>query len=162
MNNILPIPYENIEIIDIFAGPKLSYLTTKSSTSSDYCLMKVEIPAGVTVPVHSREDRETFYILAGELDGLTGTEWTTLLPGMVLDVKHGVRHALRNTSAATTTLLMVTTMRMGQFFRDVGRPYAPGLPPPTPANLRQFGTIANEYGYWMGTPADNLAVGITL
>lgn len=162
MNNILPISHDNIEMIDIFVGSKLSYLTPKFSTPSDYCLMKVEIPAGVTVPVHSHEDRETFYILAGELDGLTGTEWTTLLPGMVLDVKNGVRHALRNTSAATTTLLMVTTMKMGQFFRDVGRPYAPGLPPPTPADLQHFGTIANEYGYWMGTPADNLVVGITL
>ncbi len=124
--------------------------------------MKVEIPAGVTVPMHSHEDRETFYILTGELDGLIGTEWTTLLPGMVLDVKNGVRHALRNTATATSTLLMVTTMKMGQFFRDVGRPYAPGLPLPTPADLQHFRAVSSEYGYWMGTPADNLVVGITL
>lgn len=162
MNNISPISHENIEVIDIFVGPKLTYLTPRSSAPDDYCLMKVEIPAGVTVPVHSHEDRETFYILAGELDGLTGTEWATFLPGMVLDVKNGVRHALRNTSLASTTLLMVTTMKMGQFFRDVGRPHAPGLPPPTPANLQHFGTISSEYGYWIGTPADNLGVGITL
>ncbi len=162
MNDILQILNDNIEIIDIFIGPKLSYITPKSSIFSDYCLMKVEIPAGGTVPVHSHEDRETFYILAGELGGLTGTEWTTLRPGMVLDVKNGVRHALRNTSAATTALLMVTTMKMGEFFRDVGRPYAPGLPPPTPADLQHFGTISSEYGYWMGTPADNPEVGITL
>lgn len=162
MDNILPTSHNGIEIIDIFVGPKLTYLTPRSSAPDDFCLMKVEIPAGVTVPVHSHEDRETFYILAGELDGLTGTEWNTFLPGMVLDVKNSVRHALRNTSAATTTLLMVTTMKMGQFFRDVGRPYEPGLQPPTPADLEHFGTIAHEYGYWMGTPADNLVVGITL
>ena len=124
--------------------------------------MQVEIPTGATVPVHSHPDRETFYVLAGELDGLVGTEWTTLLPGMVLDVKDGVRHALRNASAAPTTLLMVTTMKMGRFFRDVGRPDAPALLPPTPADLQRFTTIASDYGYWMGTPADNLVVGITL
>jgi mannose-6-phosphate isomerase-like protein (cupin superfamily) len=162
MNELLPITHMNIEVIDIFVGPKLSYLTPRSSAPSDFCLMKVEMPAGVTVPVHSHEDRETFYILEGELNGLTGTEWTTFLPGMVLDLKNGVRHALRNTSAKPTTLLMVTTMKMGQFFREVGRPYAPGLPPPTPADLLHFGTISSEYGYWMGSPADNLDVGITL
>lgn len=81
---------------------------------------------------------------------------------MVLDVKDGVRHALRNTSAATKMLLMATTTRMGQFFRDVGRPNAPGLPPPTLADLQHLETISSEYGYWMGTPADNLVVGITL
>lgn len=162
MDNIPSTSHNVIEIIDIFVGPKLTYLTPDSSAPDDFCLIKVEIPTGVTVPVHSHEDRETFYILAGELEGLTGAEWTTFLPGMVLDVKNGVRHALRNTSAAATTLLMVTTMRMGRFFRDVGRPHAPGLQPPTPADLQHFGTISNEYGYWMGTPADNLVVGITL
>jgi quercetin dioxygenase-like cupin family protein len=161
MNAILPFP-QHAEVIDIFVGPTLTYLTPGSSAPDDFCLMKVEIPPGVTVPVHSHEDRETFYVLAGQLNGLTGTEWAIFLPGMVLDIKNGVRHALRNGSAATTTLLMVTTMKMGQFFRDAGRPYAPGLPPPTQGDLQHFLTTANECGYWMGSPADNLAVGIRL
>jgi quercetin dioxygenase-like cupin family protein len=162
MNMNSPTPRKDLDIIDIFVGPKLTYLTPKSSAADDFCVMQVEIPAGATVPVHSHPDRETFYVLIGELAGLTGTEWTTLLPGMVLDVKDGVRHALRNPSATPTTLLMVTTMKMGRFFRDVGRPDAPALPTPTPADLQRFTTIANDYGYWMGTPADNLAVGIGL
>lgn len=153
---------QQAEIIDILVGPTLTYLTPGPSAPGDFCLMKVEIPPGVIVPVHSHEDRETFYVLAGQLDGLTGAEWTIVLPGMVLDVAHGVRHALRNSSKSTTTLLMVTTMRMGQFFRDVGRPYAPGLQPPTSAELENFATTANGYGYWMGSAADNLAVGIAL
>lgn len=161
MDNVLTLSNTS-ETIDIFVGPRLTYITSSSSAADAFCLIKVEIPAGVTVPVHSHEDRETFYILAGELDGLIGTEWTTFLPGMVLDVKDGVRHALRNTSVATTTLLMVTTMKIGQFFRDIGRPYAPGLASPTPGDLQHFGKISSDYGYWMGTPADNLIVGIVL
>lgn len=161
MNDDLSFP-QHAEVIDIFVGPTLTYLTPGSSAPDDFCLMKVEIPPGVTVPVHSHEDRETFYVLAGQLDGLTGTEWTSFPPGMVLDVKNGVRHALRNSSTNTTTLLMVTTKKMGQFFRDVGRPYTPELPPPTPADLQRFATTADACGYWMGSPADNLAVGIAL
>ena len=151
MDNVLT-SSNTSEIIDIFVGPQLTYTTPDSSDADDFCLIKVEIPAGVTVPVHSHEDRETFYILTGELGGLIGTEWSTFLPGMVLDVKDGVRHALRNTSVATTTLLMVTTMKMGQFFRDIGRPYAPGLPSPTPGDLQHFGKISSDYGYWARQP----------
>ena len=162
MINTSAVILDNADVIDIFVGPQLTYLTPQSSFSSDFCLMKVDMPAGVTVPIHSHEDRETFYILSGELDGLIGTNWTTFLPGTVMDVKNGVRHALRNASAAPTAFLMVTTMKMGQFFREVGRPYAPGLPPPTSADLQNFGRVSSNYGYWMGTPSDNLLVGITL
>jgi quercetin dioxygenase-like cupin family protein len=162
MNYITPTPSEAEEIIDIFVGARLSYITPQSSATDEFCLIKVEMPSGVTVPVHSHEDRETFYILAGELQGMSDGRWETFRSGRVFDVKNGMRHAIRNSSAEPMTLLMVTTMKLGQFFRDVGRPHAPGLAPPTPADLEHFARISDEYGYWMGTPEDNLAVGIKL
>jgi hypothetical protein len=36
------------------------------------------------------------------------------------------------------------------------------LPPPQPDELANFMRIAVEYGYWMGSPAENAAIGTTL
>jgi len=60
------------------------------------------------------------------------------------------------------SLLFVTTMRMGRFFRDIGRPAATAPPgPPTPADLQRFAEIAHRYGHWRGSLSDNAAVGIS-
>lgn len=53
------------EVLDVL-GPRLQHLT-KLSDDQDYCLMKGEVGPGVFVPLHSHGDRETFFILSGEL-----------------------------------------------------------------------------------------------
>jgi hypothetical protein len=48
----------------------------------------------------------------------------------------------------------------GRFFREIGRPVATtGPSPPKPADLKRE-PISRAYGYWLGGPADNAAVGI--
>lgn len=151
------------EVIDIFVGPRFRYLTHITKAADDYCLLGVDVPSGVTVPIHSHADRETFYILTGELHGFAGPGWQVFGPGDAFDVVGGVRHAIRNPSGTSVSFLLVTTMRMGQFFRDVGRPVtAAPLSPPTPADLERFAKISNSYGYWLGDPQDNAAIGIAL
>src|ERR1700737_2320050 len=56
------------EILDVL-GPYIQHLTALSDDDDGYCLIRSNFPAGVVVPVHSHPDRETFYILAGELQG---------------------------------------------------------------------------------------------
>ena len=54
-------------------------------------------------------------------------------------------------------------MRLGRFLREIGRPLAtvePGAP--SAAHIQRFVEIAHEYGYWLGSPADNAAAGISL
>jgi hypothetical protein len=117
----------------------------------------------VVVPIHSHADRETFFILEGELQGLWEDRWTTVGVGGVFDIPGGIRHAWRNGSGGPASLLVVTTMKMGRFFHDIGRPlgtFPPG--PPTPAELQRFVELSHAYGYWLGSPADNAAVGISL
>ena len=116
----------------------------------------------MAVPIHSHPDRETFYILAGELQGLLENQWTTLVAGDVCDLPGGVKHAWRNLSDAPVSLLILTTMRLGRFLRDIGRPVATIPPgPPQPEHLQRLVELSHAYGYWLGSPADNAAVGIS-
>ena len=149
------------ELLDIFVGPLLQYLMPVTDAADECCLIRTVIPTGVTVPIHSHADREIFYILSGELQGMTEGQWRSYHEGDVFDVAGGIRHAIRNTSGESMTLLLVTTMRLGRFFREVGRPATTApLAPPTPADMQHFGEVVQRYGYWMGDSEDNAAVGI--
>jgi hypothetical protein len=78
-------------------------------------------------------------------------------------VPGGLRHAWRNTSGAPAQMLCVTPMRLGRFLRDVGLPVSAARQgPPTPADLRRMVGLNEAYGYWLGGPADNAAVGISI
>lgn len=81
-------------VIDIFVGPLLRYVMPLTEAQGEYCLINTEIPPGVTVPIHSHADRETFYILSGELNAMAEPPWQTFRPGDVFDVAGDVRHAI--------------------------------------------------------------------
>ena len=51
-------------------GPRIQFLTALSENDDDYCLIKGTVPAGVVVPLHSHAERETFYVVGGEIQGL--------------------------------------------------------------------------------------------
>jgi quercetin dioxygenase-like cupin family protein len=149
-------------MLDLF-GPQVHALTRLSDEDDEYCLFRGILPAGVFVPLHSHADRETFYILDGELQGLIRDRWMTLTAGDVLDIPSGIKHASRNVSDAPVSVLFVTTMRLGRFFCEVGRPVAAVPPgPPTPRDLQRFVEVSHAYGHWLGSPEDNAAVGISL
>ena len=150
------------EILDVI-GPQIQPVTALSDANDDYCLIKANIPAGAVVPLHSHADRETFFILTGELQALRNDHWITLVSGDVLDVPGGLRHAWRNRSSAPVALLIVTNMRLGRFLREIGRPAATvAQGPPTAADFSRLMETAQAYGYWVGTAAENAKVGISL
>lgn len=148
-------------ILDAF-WPRIQHLTSLSDADDGYCLIASAFPAGVVVPIHSHADRETFFVLDGELKALREDFWTTLISGDVFDVPGGTRHGFRNPSGASASLLLVTTMRMGRFFRDIGRPAGTApTGPPKPADLLHFAEIARRYGHWLGGFAEKAAVSPT-
>ena len=58
-------------------------------------------------------------------------------------------------------MLLVVPMRSGRFFQDIGRPLASVEPgPPKPADVQRLVEISQAYGHWLGSPADNSAVGL--
>lgn len=64
-------------------GPRIQFLTL--SQEEAYCVMKGIIPGGVSVPLHSHSDAESFHVNSGEAQVLAqtkaGLEWKTLQPG---------------------------------------------------------------------------------
>jgi quercetin dioxygenase-like cupin family protein len=150
------------DFLDVM-GPLLKPLTALTKADDDYCVFQLIFPHGVAVPLHSHADRETFYMLDGRLEGLTPQGWRSLGPGEVFDVPENARHAWRNFSGSPASLLLVTTLRMGRFLTKLGRPAAStSLGPPTPAELERLTALAADYGYWLGSPEDNAAVGLVL
>ncbi|ASL11044.1 cupin domain-containing protein [Mycobacterium intracellulare] len=153
-------PTDGRETVDVF-GPIVEFLTPPDEDQC--CVMRVVMPAGVTVPMHSHNDFEDFYILAGSYQVLVEDggrrEWRDAHAGDYVRVPGDVPHAIRNITEEPAVDLIVTTARMGNFFREVGRPV--GSPPPTADEVTRFIEISQRYGYRMATPEENAAVGIT-
>ncbi|WP_162463226.1 cupin domain-containing protein [Paenibacillus psychroresistens] len=143
-------------------GPRILLLTDLKE-NRDYSLMKAEVPPGVIVPIHSHDDRETFVVLSGELEAFTKDSWQTVRAGDTVDIPGDVKHAWRNSTNETVTLLVASTAKMGEFFNEIGRP-TDNLPPGPPSLeiLQNFVQVALAYGYWLGTPDDNASIGISL
>jgi hypothetical protein len=126
------------------------------------------IPPGISVPLHSHADVESFYLLSGQLQALTQQgdrlEWLDVGAGDFVKVPSGARHAFRNQSTEPVIELITTTPKLGRFFREIGRPVMRGvpLPPPTLDDVRRFLEIAAKYGYWIATPEENAAAGISI
>jgi quercetin dioxygenase-like cupin family protein len=152
---------DQMEWMDVL-GPRIQFITPETGVDSDYCIMNAVIGAGVFIPLHSHEDRETFYILSGSAEGYLDGQWHRVVPGGVLDIKGGEKHAWRNNSSEETRLLFVTTMRMKHFFDEIARP-VPDVPaPPSPEVLSRMFEVAHRYGYWLATPQENLQIGLAM
>jgi quercetin dioxygenase-like cupin family protein len=150
------------DTIDIL-GPQIRFLTSLVDDPDGYCVISSVVPPNVVVPLHSHPERETFLILSGALEAFDGAAWRTYGAGEVFDVPSGAKHAFRNTSAAPASVVLVTSASMGRFFGSIGRPAGDVPPgPPTAEAIEAFMTAANQHGYWLGSPAENAEIGISL
>ena len=158
---------ESHVVLDVL-GPTVEFLVLPSETEDRYCVLKGTIPQGVSVPLHSHPDDESFFLLSGIVQALEqrqdGFEGITMHAGDFRHASQGVRHAWKNQSNEPAVAVIVTTSRLGRFFQEVGRPVvADALPkPPSLADLQRFAEIAARYHHWLGSPEENAAVGIKL
>jgi quercetin dioxygenase-like cupin family protein len=154
------VPYATVEVF----GPTLEFVSGPDDPAADFWVMRGVLPPGVAVPLHSHDDAEDFFILVGTQQVLTksdqGLQWRDVSGGGYVHIPAGVPHAHRNVSDEPAVELVVTTARLGRFFQEVAR--ADTTQPPTPAELAEFVAVATRYGYDLGTPEQNAAVGITL
>ena len=154
------------EIFDVF-GPTVGFLTSPSEADAVYCMMQGTIPPGVSVPLHSHPDDESFYILSGVVQALTQQEdnfqWMEVKAGDFVHVQSGAKHAWKNPSNEPVEGLITTTPKLGRFFQEVGRRITPGerLSPPTSEELQHFMEVAARYHHWLGSPEENAAVEIS-
>ena len=162
-----PVSDESHRALDIF-GPIVEFTTSPLEPGSAYCVMEGIIPPGVAVPLHSHPDPESFYILSGHGQTLCQRgeqlEWVDVKPGDFVHVPSGSKHAHRNTSTEPLVELIVTTVTLGRFFQEVGRPAEPNTSPVAPSenDVRHFQETAGQYNHWVASPEENAAVGIVL
>lgn len=153
------------QVYDVF-GPMLEFLTSPSDRDAVYCVMKGTIPPGISVPLHSHPDDESFYILSGVAKVLTEAEdklqWRELKPGDFVHIHGSTKHAWKNDSTEPLVTLGTTTPKLGRFFQEVGRPITPGkrLSAPTTDELQNFVQVSLSYGHWLASPEENAAIGI--
>ena len=149
--------------VDVF-GPTLEFISGPDDPSADFWVMRGVVPPGVAVPLHSHDDAEDFFILSGTQQVLTksdqGLKWRDVNAGDYVHIPAGTPHAHRNVSDEPTVELVITTARLARFFQEIARPDA--TRPPTPNELAAFVAVATRYGYDLGTPEQNAAVGIAL
>ena len=150
-------------------GPTLQMLTSPTEPGIEYCVMEGTIPPGVSIPLHSHPDNESFYVLAGVAQFLAqqedGFNWVELKIGDFVHIPGNVKHAWKNTSNDNLVTLTTTTPALGKFFQEVGRMIEPGEQQgiPTPEEVDHFVQISiQKYHYWLATPEENAAVGIIL
>ena len=149
------------EVLDVL-GPTVEFL----SWSDDFCVMRGVIPPGVTVPLHRHGDAEDFFIISGTqqvlVEGANGLEWRDAHAGDYVRIPADIPHAHRNVSDKPAIELIVTSARLGRFFQEIGRPATDSLRPPTAQQLEHFVQVAKKYGYVLGAPEENAAVGIEM
>jgi uncharacterized RmlC-like cupin family protein len=142
--------------------------TTYPTGNSDYCVMIGAIPPGVSVPLHSHPDPESF-IFSPALCGRSISKeipWNgePLTPGDFAHIPGHAKHAWQNASSEPSLQLITTTRRLGRFSREIGRPVSAGSPgkPPTPDDFQHLIRIAARYEYWMGSAEENAALRIVI
>lgn len=157
---------EKVDALDVL-GATIRYLTPPEGDDLQPCLMYGTLPPGVIVPLHSHPDPETFLVRAGRLEVLTqapvGFQWTLVGPGEIFHVPGNAKHAWRNLSRHPAATIIVTTVKLGRFFGELGGPVGSNGRtswPPTGRAIERLLQTAERYGYWNATPEENDALGL--
>jgi quercetin dioxygenase-like cupin family protein len=157
--------YTGAEVLDVL-GPTVEFLNVSEEPNEQFCLMRGVVPPGVTVPLHSHDDTEVFFVVSGSQEvlvpGVDGLEWRVVHAGDFVHVPGGALHAHRNVSNEDAVDLIITTPRLGVFFREVGWTAADADGPTPAERLNTFVETALRYGMRLGTPEENAAAGIEL
>lgn len=154
------------QAFDIF-GVRLQFLVAPEQSSGKISLYRGTLPSGIVVPLHSHPEPEVLYVLEGTLEVYrekgARQGWSIARAGNVVAIPADIKHALRNTSSSPATTVLVTQDQLYAFFREIAKPLdgQPGTPP-SPEELQQLFVAAAKYGYWMGSPDENAAIGINL
>jgi quercetin dioxygenase-like cupin family protein len=153
------------DILDVL-GSTVEFLNVSEGAHEQFCLMRGVVPPGVTVPLHSHDDVEVFLVVSGTQEvlvpGSDGLEWRVAHAGDFVYVPGGALHAHRNVSEEDAVDLIITTPRLGNFFREAGCPVDDVAARTAEDRVTRCVEPAMRYGFRLGTPEENAAVGIDL
>ena len=152
----------------IVFGVLLQFLSTPKQINDQICVMRGTVLSGGQIPLHSHTDPEIFYVLNGSIEVFqaegSSAGWQIVTAGEVVSIPGNVRHALRNTSHSPMTSITVSKQELYSFFRELARPFDPNRPPapPTPEEMQQLFSVAEKYEYWLASPDENAAIGLSV
>lgn len=63
-------PYATLDVV----GPTLELVSGPDDPAANFCVMRGVVAPGVVVPLHSHDDAEDFFILAGTQQVLTKSD----------------------------------------------------------------------------------------
>jgi quercetin dioxygenase-like cupin family protein len=154
-------------LLDVF-GPTVQFLTSPEEAEGTFCILIGVIPRDGFIPIHSHEGIECFFMLSGQQEVVVEVQgefrWIVCNAGEFIQVPSGAKHGFLNRSAKPASSLIVTTAKLGRFYKEIGRPLDPGSQQkmPTAHELQHLMDAAKRHGYWMATSEENAAVGISL
>jgi quercetin dioxygenase-like cupin family protein len=149
-------------------GTVLQFVSTPEQCGADLSVMRCGIPAGAVIPIHSHSDPEVFYLLEGSVDVFqdsgTFAGWRTASGGDVVTISGGIRHALRNPNPRPVITVLISQSKLYRFFRELAQPINPGDQPPrpSPAVMESLFALAARYSFWIGSPSENAAIGLSV
>ena len=152
----------------IVLGVLLQFLSTPKQINDQICVMRGTVLSGGQIPLHSHADPEIFYVLNGSIEVFQAegqsAGWQIVTADEVVSIPGNVRHALRNTSPSPMTSITVSKQELYSFFRELARPFDPNRPPapPSPEEMQHLFSVAEKYEYWLASPDENAAIGISL
>ena len=164
--SISPAPQPELAIFSVL-GVQLQFLAVPDQLGSDLAVMRTVIPPGITIPLHQHADPEVFYVLNGNLeifnDGLADAGWNTFGPGQIVSIAGSTKHAVRNSFVTPVSCLTITKAQLYSFFRTLAQQVtAEELSGrSTVDQMREVADLARKYGYWLATPEENMAIGIS-
>lgn len=149
------------------AGVIVQFLVAPEEIQDAICLIRGTMPPGIIVPLHSHPEPEIICVLEGSPEVFranqgNGNGWTTASAGDAVAIPGDVRHAPHNTSSRPAITALVTKSDLYKFFHEVAKPVDPNRrpAPPTPDVVRELFGVSARYGFWMGSPEDNAAIGL--
>jgi quercetin dioxygenase-like cupin family protein len=158
----LPSVVEAGQGIPVISTPGVT-IKLLSPEDGGYWVMKGTLEPGDSVPLHSHSPDEDFYLLSGVAEALMqterGLEWKTVQTGDFIHIPGDTKHAWRNRSSARVEQIIVTSARLGRFLQELGDLIGAGGREGIMEELRR---LSERYGYWLGSPEENAAMGISL
>ena len=139
-------------------GELLTYKLPSQQTGGAYALFEVTTQPGAGPPPHvqHRED-ESFYVLKGEYEFLSGEQTLRVGAGSLVYVPKGTLHAHKNVGEGTGRMLLTQTPGglYEHFFEEVGKP-ADGDTGPLVfedrPDVRRIVALAAQYGIEIPPP----------
>jgi quercetin dioxygenase-like cupin family protein len=134
-----------------FGDAVYTFKATHETTNGSLTFAEASVPPGGGPPphIHPHAD-ESFFILAGELEFLNGTDTFRAGEGDFVFIPRGTRHRFRNVGLHVARLLFLFTPSSGleNFFGEIGQPAQAGVAPLplTDEQKRQIVELAPKHG----------------